>query len=272
MSLAASRQGYRGFSSLDLPSQNALEKGSDVSVGLKILKLEENTVIWVARRRDNGASSVFKMYRNRGGVSWQREQLFRFRVEREYLALSFLVRHGIRCSIPDFWTYGCDQAHGRYEILCMREIPKTAPLTDLGASGRLDEIDFAGVYDLVRQMHAAGFYHGALNLRNFLASVDETGVSQLFVIDTPQAMMFPQDIMGTRMAWVDLRQISGDIKRLVGTEKCRELLLRYGLDESAAAKMIRDLDGPGKPLLLRNLLRFEFGLRSRFAFCCRRGR
>lgn len=211
------------------------------------------------------------MYRNRGGISWQREKLFRFRVEREYLALSFLARHGVRCSVPIFWTYGCDQEHGRYEILCMREIPGATPLSGLVLSGRIGEIDFAAVYDMVRHLHTAGFYHGRLDLRNIVLGVDEIGAPQYYVIDTPQAMVFPRDIRGTKMAWVDLRQLSVGTKLYMGTKTCRPLLASYGLDERATAKMIRELDGPGSPLLLRNLRRFEFGLRSRLAFLCRRG-
>jgi hypothetical protein len=243
-----------------------LESGLDASAGRKILKLERNTVVWIGQCRDNDDAVVFKMYRNRGGISWQREKLFRLRVEREYRALSFLDRHGIHCSTPLFWTYGCDQTHGRYEILCMRVIPGAITLEQLAMAGRGGEIDFPALYSLVRQMHAAGFYHACLHLGNIVVGADEFGTPRTYVIDTPQSMMFPRDIAGTSMAWLDLRAISANAMLHMTAETCRSLLLRYGLDERAAARMMSELKRPAKPLLSRNLLRFVFGLRSRLAF------
>lgn len=270
MSFVSTRPGYREPSSLNIPTQRILNGDSDVPGECRILKLERDTVIWREERRDEAAPVVFKMYRNRGCVSWQRERLFHFRVEREYLALDFLVRNRIRCSFPLFWTYGSAPDHGRYEILCMREIPGAIPFDEMVLSGRADEIDCVALSKMIQQMHRAGFFHGSLAPRNLLVGSGDDGVSRLHIIDTPRALVFPGDITGTKMAWLDLKQILFLMKRHMGVEACRSLLNGYGLDEKATGQMFRRMDQSPPPRLTRklnkNLLRFSLGLRSKFAF------
>ncbi len=265
MTAATQRRGFRELATIAVPPAAVLEPQAPPAAHFHILKLEPNTVVWIGSCTQGRGSAIYKMYRNRSAASWCREHAFRFRVEREFQSLSALVRYGIRCSVPDFWTFGRDADHGRFEILCMCVIPEATPMNELVAAGRAREIDFSELYQLVRRMHQKGFYHGRLDLRNVLLGHDESGNPRSHIIDTPQAIEFPHDITGTKMAWMDLRQLTRDIKVRVGQEHCRPLLARYGMDEAGISAMMRDLAGRGRPLLQRNLLRFGFGLRAQVA-------
>lgn len=205
------------------------------------------------------------MYRNRGGVSWLREKAFQFRVEREFLALQFLCREGIPCSVPLFWSFGHHPDHGRWELLCMREIPSAESLPELVARGRQHEIDFAGLFALMRRMHRAGFHHGRMEPRDVLVAPAADGRARLHIIDTPHAMNFGADISSTAMARVDVREISLWARDLLGDEGCRSLLLNYGLNKAGAAAALNDLGRPATPRLIRHLRRFVFGVRSRLS-------
>jgi hypothetical protein len=233
------------------------------------MKLEPDTVVWADRPATGGAGVVYKMYRNRGRFNWLRESAGRFRVEREYNALEFLVQHGLPCSRPRYWTCGILPDHGHYEILCMDELPRVVALKEefpaAGAGDCLKGADYHALSGLIRRMHAAGFFHGRLDLRNILVGADAAGRAAYYIIDTPQAMTFPYDIGGTRMGWADLRHFATAIRRHAGAEACEVVLTHYGLDAKAKARMLHAVAAGGRPLLGRECLRFEFGLRARLA-------
>jgi hypothetical protein len=278
LSRAVSRFGYRELSPFDIPSNASLATDIHERAGRRILKLERDTVVWCDAVPSEGVSVVFKMYRNRDCVSVWRERAFRFRVEREYNSLHFLSRHDIPCSIPRYWTFGVHQDHGRYEILCMDEIPNVTELVPefpsrspgWSALDRLKGTDFTALCGLIRRMHAAGFYHGRLDLRNILVGADDAGAPAYCIIDTPQAMVFPYDIWGTRTGWDDLRHFAAAMRRHLGPDACDSVLVRYGLDPAMRARMLQDISRGGRPRLGRNFTRFEFGVRSRLARLARR--
>lgn len=276
MSHAAIRLGYHALSVAEIPAQAALETGHHDVAGRKTLKLERKTVIWSDPIPSEGVNAIYKMYRNRGGISWQREQAFRFRVEREYNALSFLAARGVPCSQARFWTFGCHKDHGRHEILCMKEIPDVVPVVEAWPKGipaqgtalpaHKKEIDIIPLCGVIRRMHESGFYHGRLDLRNILVGSDAAGVFHYHIIDTPQAILFPRSIVGTRMGWADLRHFVLTVSDYWGADASRAILFHYGSDEETTARMIKDIDRGEPSLLARNLMRFEFGIRSRLAF------
>ncbi|OGV62554.1 MAG: hypothetical protein A2498_15715 [Lentisphaerae bacterium RIFOXYC12_FULL_60_16] len=148
----------------------------------------------------------------------------------------------------------------------MREIQQATALTELVSSGHQNAIDIGVLYVMVRHMHETGFYHGRLDLRNIVRGIDADGVSDYHIIDTPYAMIFPGSIAGTAMAWDDLRQLSGYVYRIWGTEVVRAGLIGYGLGKKESHKMMGILPRSGVPLLMRNLKRFYFGLRLRFFY------
>ena len=266
------RPGYRAGSTVLIPDRHELDGAPGTVPGCRVLKVERKSVVWRCRHPADGSPVVFKMYRNRGGVSWLREQAFQFRVEREFQALQFLCREGLPCSVPLFWSFGRHPDHGRWELLCMREIPAAESLPELVARGRQHEIDFAGLFALVRQMHRAGFHHGRMEPRDVLVAPAEDGRGRLHIIDTPHAMAFGGDISDTAMARVDVREISLWARDLLGEEGCRVLLRHYGLCEAGAAAALNDLARPAKPRLFRHLRRFFFGVRSRLSRRARPGR
>ncbi len=259
------RPGHHAGSTVRIPTGSELGEGAWGAPGCRVLKVERKSVLWRCQDPVDGSPVVFKMYRNRGGVSWLREKAFQFRVEREFQALQFLCRAGIPCSVPLFWSFGHHPHHGRWELLCMREIQAAESLPELVAGGRQHEIDFAGLFALLRRMHRAGFHHGRMEPRDVLVAPAEDGHPRLHIIDTPHAMAFGGDITFTTMARMEVREISLWAHRLLGEDACRSLLTHYGLDEAAATATLRDLRRPDTPRLVRHIRRFIFGLRSRFS-------
>ena len=259
------RPGHQAGSTVHIPARHELDGRSGSIPGCRVLKVERKSVLWRCQHPADGSPVVFKMYRNRGGVSWLREKAFQFRVEREFLALQFLCREGIPCSVPLFWSFGCHPDHGRWELLCMREIQAAESLPEMVARGRKHEIDFAGLFALVRRMHRAGFHHGRMEPRDVLVALAADGNARLHIIDTPHAMHFGSDISSTAMARVDVREISLWARDLLGEEGCRALLRHYGLCEAGAAAALSDLARPSTPRLIKHLRRFVFGVRSRFS-------
>ncbi len=157
----------------------------------------------------------------------------------------------------------------------MDELPGVAALKEefpaAGAPDCLKEADYPALCGLIRRMHAAGFFHGRLDLRNILVGAGAAGRPAYYIIDTPQAMTFPYDIADTRMGWADLRHFATAIRWHAGAEACEAVLTHYGLAGDAKARMLRAVAAGGRPLLGRDYLRFEFGLRARLARLVRRG-
>jgi hypothetical protein len=231
--------------------------------GGRFFKIEDNTLVWTARSPDGTQPAVYKMYRNRGPISWQREKAGRFRVQREYDACAYLEQKGLATTPPLGWFFGTHADHGRYEVLCMTELHGSEALTDLVKAGRSEEINFLELFRLLRLMHQVGFYHGRLDLRNLMGMPEPDGSWRYLIMDTPQAMTFKRDLFGTRMAWHDLRQISNYTYDILGEATCITLLQAYGLSEDQARDMVQKVKVGNVSKGLRNLMRFMFGLRAR---------
>lgn len=235
--------GYRAYALPDFLPE--LERGGSAGPpGCRLIVADRETLIW-AQPLDGGIPAVLKMYRHRGGISWQREKHFRFRVQREFDALMFLAAHGVPCSLPIFWSRGCSPLFGNYEILATREIENVAQLDTLFSANdpAAAAPSLRAAYELIRRMHQSGCHHGRMFGRNILVTRRGTPTPEAYLIDLPNAIFFPYDITGTRMAWMDLYFLTAGVAKRAGAEACREPLRRYGLEPGAIDKFTDYVQG-----------------------------
>ena len=199
-----------------------------------LIKNEPDTLIWA---QDVGAPrrAILKMYRHRGPVTTWRERTFRFRVQREFDALSHLQSRGIPCSEPIAWAEGQSAEHGRFEILATWEVAEAQSLRALAAATKAENIqwDLSSLYRDLRRMHESGMFHGVLHLRNVLAGRDSAGERAFCIIDTPGALLYPGSIVGTRMARFDLLLFSSQALRHLELPAAQIPLEAYGPDAPA---------------------------------------
>lgn len=243
---------------LEVPAEPPEESGA----GDAIITSEPGTFIWRGALPD-GTPTVFKMYRRRPLTTVCRSRLSRFRVEREYDALTFLKQHGIRCSEPLLWTYGRSPAYGWYEILATREIAAARPFSEILDGDRdLGAMDLVPLYQMIRTLHRTGLQHGALIPRNMLVTRGHDVRWTFHMIDMPRAIAFPADILGTRMANMDLMDLTGPVRARFGDGAARMLLGHYGLSEEESSALFEDLEQYHPNRHTRTRLRGEFKLRA----------
>lgn len=231
--------GYRSFA---LPAclPELVRRGAVPSSGdCRWIAADQKTLIW-AQHLDADVPAVIKLYRHRGAISWLREKHFRFRVQREFDALSFLDAQSVPCSRPIFWSYGCSPFFGRYELLATREIERAVPLQSVVAANRpaIAGPVLSAAYGLVRRMHKSGCHHGLMYGRNILVARWGAQTPDAYVIDTPNAILFPYDLTGTKMAWYDLLCLTAGVLKHAGTEACMAPLRHYGLEPEAIDKLL----------------------------------
>src|SRR3989339_10032 len=226
--------GYHSFTLPDLLPE--LER--NISSGnYRLIAADRKTLIW-AQHLDGNVPTVIKMYRHRGLLDWQREQFSRFRVQREFDSLSFLVAKDIPCSKPLFWSFGCSSCFGYYEILATREIENITPLDQLIFNNKpeVTKPSLFASYRLVRCMHQSGCYHGAMSARNILITHNNLKKPSAYIIDMPKAILFPYDITSTRMAWMDLYLLTTKIIKYMDMNECIAVLKEYGLENASAQR------------------------------------
>ncbi len=207
----------------------ALFRGSPSPAAESLLKNEPDTLIW-AQEVGAPRRAILKMYRHRGPITTLRERTFRFRVQREFDALSHLQCWGIPCSEPIAWAHGESAEHGRFEILATWEVAEAQSLRALAGVTTAENIpwDLAPLYRDLRRMHESGMFHGVLHLRNVLAGRDASGERAFFIIDTPGALLYPRSIVGTRMAHFDLLLFSSQAIRHLNLTPAQIPLGAYG--------------------------------------------
>ena len=229
------------------------------------LKYEEKTLIW-AGHLDCGDRAIFKMYCHRGPIHRLREKTFRFRVEREFDALAYLWEAGVPCPEPFFWGYGSSAAQGRFEVLATREISGAISLKQILKTPQKSGVDWGLLYDSVRRMHQHGVYHGALSSKNILVRSDGVGAFTPYIHDMAKTIIFPSSIIGTRMAWFDLLNLTQTVVGHLGVASCRRLLRHYGLGDQLTEDFLDHLQTKYRPSRnLRNRLQGEFKLRKLLA-------
>ena len=227
------------------------------------ISTSKDTIVW-SEELENGERGVFKLYLHRGPISWMRERSFRFRVQREYQALAFLEQNGIPCTKPLYWSYGKCPGFGRCEMLVSQEIKKSTNFKDYSLALKHEKSlpELNNLYLLIRKMHAAGFYHGALWPRNILVTDKGENEKDFFIADTPASMIFSKDIFGTRMAWNDLLVISTALRNKFGAEFCAPFIEKYGLSPKHIQKFIFALNKYYPSKHTRNRMRAEFSSRE----------
>jgi len=229
----------------------------------QVLAVDHQALIWRKRFADNTAA-IIKLYHHRGAISWIREHLFHFRVEREFMTLNHLHLNGISCSKPLFWTKGkLPHYGGRFEALATEEIPNAVSLFEyINAPAIEHELQTllveCGI--LVRKMHACGVYHGALFSRNILLGGVDRITPHAYIIDTPQAVVYPFDITGTRLAEIDLMNLCCTLIGHGAAQGFEWFLDGYGIIDSARSNFIGHLHGYNPTRHTRNLHRAYSGM------------
>ncbi len=248
----------------DIPDCPELSEGEPVASADPVIKNESNTLIWYSIREDN-TRIIQKMYHHRGFFNLLRQKIFYFRAQREYNALSFLIKNGIPCSEPLFWAYGYKKPWGVYEIVATRELPDAVSIPRLSeAIGREEDIDLFPLFDIIRAMHKAGFHHGALYPRNILIRGKEDKDRQFYMIDTPKSVIFSGDVSGTRMAWFDLLDLCRELRLYINPDLLPSLLNHYGLDDRRISRLLETIPVYNTRKKIRKVIRGEFLVRSLF--------
>jgi hypothetical protein len=244
------------------PAQDALD-AAGTGPGQVLIKAESGTVVW-AEPLSGGGRAIMKMYRRRPFYDPLRRWFLPYRAEREFRVLSHLVRHGIACSEPLSWSHGRSRRHGRYELLVTREVAGATALDKLlQRPGAVT--DLSPLLRLVRRMHDCGVSHGGMAPRNILVSFPAAGAPAFHVIDMSYSCIFPRGIAGTRMATFDLLDLIYRVRQHFPPEHGRAWPAVYGLDESAAQRLLGALERyrPRRPW--SHLRRGETDLRSAIA-------
>lgn len=192
------------------------------------LKKERRTLIWAGQFGDEPA--IFKLYRKREPWHTFRCALTRYRVEREYRTMRHLSSHDVPCPEPLGWVSGHCPAHGYFELLVMRRVPKAVDLQTLIENGHRPDV--TAVFSLARSMHEAGVCSQVLVSRNVLV-VDSEGTPHFTLIDFPRARIFPRSVVGTRVAEFDLIMLIQDLSGL-GTEPSTSQMTGYGMTRKEA--------------------------------------
>lgn len=259
-------EGYRDTGAIAIPPDTG-KIGEPDSEGRTLIVVEHGTFIW-SEPMESGGRAVVKMYRNRSWIEpLRRGHILRYRVQREYAALSHLVARDIPCSVPLYWSFGHRPGQGHYEILATREIADAAPLLSkfTPPEGEGTDLDLSELFKHVRCMHENEVFHGALLLSNLLVTFGQDSQPSYHIIDMARTNLFPQSIVGTRMAWYDLLDLTEHIQGYRSDEYCMPLLLTYGLDEESAARLIAQARKYRPSRETRNVLRGEFGFRCALA-------
>jgi hypothetical protein len=231
--------------------------------GQNLIKAEYGTLVW-SEPLEDGGRAIIKLYRRRPFYDPLRRWFLPYRAEREFKALTHLVRHGIPCSEPLSWSHGRRDPHGLYELLVTREVAGATSLDKLlKRPGAVT--DLASLLRLVRHMHDSGLSHGGLAPRNILVSFPAAGAPAFHIIDMSYSCIFPRGIAGTRMATFDLLDLIYRIGSHFPAERCRAWLADYGLDESAVQKLMRGLEHYRPRGHWAHLRRGETDLRSALA-------
>lgn len=211
----------------------------------------------------DGAAAIVKTYRRRSLYDFSRESLTRFRAQREFDALGYLVEHEVPCSVPVCWGYGRDAQSGRFESLVTLEEPGVVGLKDYLRSAGADQRWLSPAAALVRRAHDIGFYHGALAPRNILFRPGDDG-GRCIMIDTPKSIVFRRPVTGTRMADHDLLVFLCEVNNVAGDAAVAGFLTRYGMQAARIPGMVDRIRSYRASRNTRNRMRAEFLLRNIF--------
>jgi len=215
-----------------LPTGSQLSGWPDNIDADQIVKAEAKCLIGTEQLED-GTSAVMKMYCRRGFANFIRAKILNFRAQREFRILRHLANCGVACTLPLFWTHGYCKAYGFYELLCTRFLPNTIPLKTFlsSASPDVQNSHMGPLFQSVYNMHRCGVYHGALSTKNILIDVAANAQARAYHIDLARGWLFPDSILGKRIAWFDLFKLVRTIESHLGRGYCRPHLAHYGFGE-----------------------------------------
>lgn len=214
-----------------------------------ILKDEPRTRIWVEELPEYGPA-VIKLYPHR------RRAIGRAR--REFVGLQHLARAGLPTTPPLFWATGRAALVGRFELLATAFLADAVPLREILRSNPTACPDLNPLFRHIAAMHAVGLAHGALIPRNILVQPGPV----FSIMDLPRCACFSRDIRGTRMARFDLLDLFQELLLHGAPDLRAEWLAAYGLQQNAAADLLRMAATHRSSRRLRNWLRFEFQVRA----------
>lgn len=234
------RTGYRTPDSTHWPPHLMEAKAAPSAAPYRIIRLDLGHFLWRGTEAGTTAA-VYKMYWGRGPISWLREHLSRFRVEREFRVLAHLHASGVPCSVPLHWSKGYDRnLGGRFEMLATEEIPDATPLhqwlSDMDHSEAGKTVIRA--YALIRGTHEAGVHHGAMHPRNILVSHSNPETPRLYIIDVPKAVILGHSAVGTALGNIDLMDFTAKVSCYVDRDALVAGLQTYGLEISAAEDLL----------------------------------
>ncbi len=228
-----------------------------------VIKEERGTVIW-APLLSTDKRLVLKLYRHRGLWHAFRCRVTKFRVEREYERLSQLALWGIPCTAPSDWTHGYSRKYGFYEMLATVMVPDAENLESRLEHGQ--SCNLRPLFTTVRRMHERGFCHNALFARNILIADSATTDDVFTISDVPRSRIFPQSVVGTRLALLDVAGLASDLMRL-GVREEAVPYDAYGLTSTEAKRLSRMLEGYAQNKL-RRLARDAESRIKHFLACC----
>lgn len=109
-------------------------------------------------------------------------------------------------------------------------------------------------------MHESGLCHQVLVGRNVLVAPGSDGTLRCVIIDLPRAWIFPRSIVGSRMAWFDLQDLTFNLVSN-GVPEASVPLDAYGLDEGQRALLWDSLGNHPNGKLRRRTRDLEVRLR-----------
>ncbi len=234
---------------------------AQIQVDQSLIKAEARTLIWSEPLADGGRA-VVKMYRRRGLIEPLRRLVVRYRSEREYRLLGYLHDCGISCPEAIRWSHDSDRHHSRFEILVTREIPASAPLSNLMKHSRSAVPDLRPLFQLARRMHDAGVAHGAFYPTNILISLPAGVPPAYHVIDLAHGRRFRDRITGTRPAIFDVLDMLRGIERRMPIDDCPRWLEGYGVGAEGVRRFLAMLEGHRLERPWRHIRRAETDSRA----------
>ena len=242
---------------------DAGRRSVDLRLPDRLIKDSYETLVWGDELPD-GTRGVFKLYRHRNLFRWWSGKCARCRAEREYDRLLILQQAGVNCAEPLFFGRGRDRLHGRYEIICTREIPHAGQLKAylMDQKRRNGNPDLSRLMKTLRSLHAAGVYHGSLTPNNIVVSQPPGEDPSFYVVDLPRGIDFPYDLGPTKMGWYDIVHFIHRTSAEAGEETCLAVLDVYGFSDRKKEQLMQFLRAYKPSKWLRYRLRNEFGLNA----------
>lgn len=230
------------------------------------IKNERRTWIWrqPLAGLPAGEHAVLKLYRHRGALAGLRSRWWAARVEREFVALERMQRHGLPCTEPLGWCCGRSAEHGRHELLATREIAGAVSLRRLAEDDPASaaRLDLAALFRDTARLHRSGVFHGTLWASNILIVPGEGPASHHFS-DPPRSVLYRGDIRGTAMARGDLLDLCHSVGQVLPLPPERLPLDAYGLEPAQRERLLARLRRYRPAKIARGLLRGMALLRSR---------